>query len=538
MASTESKPQDAKVSRSQWVQFLALVFGAFVAIEAMAFQAPAIPVISQHFELPTYLAGLILLTFYVASATLYPIVGRLADQYGRKKMLIIGMVIFAISEVAAAIAPDFTVFLIARVFQGIAVGFILPIAIAYIGVIFPPEKRGMASGIFSSVQAIAAMSGAAIAGYLILQYGWQITYWLSAILAVLGLIVVLLFVEESKGEKQTSFDFIGLILIFVTSATLLSVSTIGKTFGFFSPYAIITLIVGIVALSLLWICENRIHNPLVELSLLKIKLFSMAVGINLLIVATFMLFIYCMNFFITSRPGGDASQTGLFYMFLYGASSIGGLIVGRLSDKINGRSILIAIFFIPMIIMFIFTMLDASMPFNIIAVLAVCLGFVSGANTPILMKFALNEVPKEKLAAGAGLFSFIRDFGTPLGSVSGIVLFSIFKDSALKETLLASATEAGIASEHSAALLAAAQTGTVDNSALAEQLATLDVSFESIFATANAAGLTSAVHSIAYIAMALFATILFLCFLIPKAKKAPAPVTIASEMVVVEETVS
>ena len=538
MASTESKPQEAKVTRSQWVQFLALVFGAFVAIEAMAFQAPAIPVISQHFELPTYLAGLILLTFYVASATLYPIVGRLADQYGRKKMLIIGMVIFAISEVAAAIAPDFTVFLIARVFQGVAVGFILPIAIAYIGVIFPPEKRGMASGIFSSVQAIAAMSGAAIAGYLILQYGWQITYWLSAILAVLGLIVVLLFVEESKGEKQTSFDFIGLILIFVTSATLLSVSTIGKTFGFFSPYTIITLIVGIVALTLLWICENRINNPLVELSLLKIKLFSMAVGINLLIVATFMLFIYCMNFFITSRPGGDASQTGLFYMFLYGASSIGGLIVGRLSDKINGRSILIAIFIIPTIIMFIFTMLDSSMPFNIIAALAVCLGFVSGANTPILMKFALNEVPKEKLAAGAGLFSFIRDFGTPLGSVSGIVLFSIFKDAAFKETLLASATEAGIASEHSAALLAAGQTGTVENSALAEQLATLGVSFESIYTTANAAGLTSAVHSIAYIAMALFATILLLCFLIPKAKKAPAPAVIAQEMVVVEETVS
>ncbi|QPQ34444.1 MFS transporter [Lysinibacillus sp. JNUCC-52] len=538
MASTESKPQNAKVTRSQWIQFLALVFGAFVAIEAMAFQAPAIPVISQHFKLPTYLAGLILLTFYVASATLYPIVGRLADQYGRKKMLLIGMVIFAISEVAAAIAPDFTVFLIARVFQGVAVGFILPIAIAYIGVIFPPEKRGMASGIFSSVQAIAAMSGAAIAGYLILQYGWPIIYWISAALAFLGLIVVLIFVEESKGEKQSSFDYIGLILIFVTSATLLSVSTIGKTFGFFSSYTIITLIVGIVALTLLWICENRINNPLVELSLLKIKLFSMAVGINLLIVATFMLFIYCMNFFITSRPGGDASQTGLFYMFLYGASSIGGLVVGRLSDKINGRSILIAIFFIPTIVMFIFTMLDASMPFNIIATLAVCLGFVSGANTPILMKFALNEVPKEKLAAGAGLFSFIRDFGTPLGSVSGIVLFSIFKDAAFKETLVANATEAGITSEHSAALLAAGQTGTVENSALAEHLTSLGVSFESIYTTANAAGLTSAVHSIAYIAMALFATILFLCFLIPKAKKAPATAVIASEMVVVEETVS
>ncbi|MGE7843506.1 hypothetical protein ACQKNX_22355 [Lysinibacillus sp. NPDC093712] len=152
------------------------------------------------------------------------------------------------------------------------------------------------------------------------------------------------------------------------------------------------------------------------------------------------------------------------------------------------------------------------------------------------MKFALNEVPKEKLAAGAGLFSFIRDFGTPLDSVSGIVLFSIFKDTACKETLLASTTEAG--SEHSAALLAAGQTVTDENCALAEHLTSLGVSFESIFTTATAAGLTSAVHTIDYIAMALFAIILFLYFLIPKAKKAPVLAVIASGMVVVEETVS
>lgn len=538
MESMETNPQSEKITKSQWVQFLSLVFGAFVAIEAMAFQAPAIPVISQHFELPTYLAGLILLTFYIASATLYPIVGRLADQYGRKKMLVIGMIIFTISEVAAAIAPGFILFLMARVFQGVAVGFILPVAIAYIAVIFPPEKRGMASGIFSSVQAFAAMSGAAIAGYLILQFGWPIIYWVSAALAFLGLVVVIIFVEESKGEKQESFDFLGLFLIFVTSATLLSVSTIGKTFGFFSPYTIITLIVGIGTIILLWICENRLKNPLIELSLLKIRLFSMAVGINLLIVATFMLFIYSMNFFTASRPGGDASQTGLFYMFLYGASSIGGLVVGRLSDKFSGRSILISIFFIPIIVMIIFTMIDVTIPFRNLAALAVCLGFVSGANTPILMKFALNEVPSEKLAAGAGLFSFIRDFGTPLGSVTGIVLFSIFKDTAFKETLLASASEAGISSEHSAALLAAGQTGTVENSALAEHLSSLGVSFESIYATANAAGLTSAVHTIAYIAMALFAIILLLCILIPKPKKIPATTTNTLEIKMVEETLS
>lgn len=513
MDNVKNTKKSEKITKSQWVQFIALIFGAFVSIEAMAFQAPAI---SEHFQLPTYLAGLILLTFYVASATLYPIVGRLADHFGRKKLLVIGMIIFTLSELLAAISSDFTIFLIARVFQGMAVGFVLPIAIAYIGVIFPPEKRGMASGIFTSVQAIAGMSGAAIAGFLILQYGWPIIYWVSAVLALLGLIVILLFVKESKGEKNESFDFIGLILIFVTSISLLSVSTIGKAYGFLSPITIITGIIGFVSIITLWIAENRIKSPLIELSLLKIRQFSMAVGINVLIVATFQLFIYSMNFFISTRPGGDASQTGLFYMFLYGAASIAGLVVGRLSDKFNPRTILIFIFFIPIIVMFIFSFIDATTSFKLIASLAVFLGFVSGSNTPILMKFALNETPSEKLAAGSGLFSFIRDFGVPLGSVSGIVLFSTIKDSVFQKTLLANANEAGIGNEYTNALLTAGKTGTVSDPALTDQLSTVGLTFETLYNSATSAGLTSAIHLIAYVTLVLFAIILLLCFLIPK----------------------
>lgn len=164
------------VQRSQWIQFIALLFGSFICIEAMVFQAPAIPSISQHFELPTYLAGLIIISFYITSASFYPIMGRIADQVGRKKILLFGMVVFAVSEAAAAISPTFSFFLVARVFQGFAVSCILPVAMAYISIIFPPEKRGFATGVFTAVQGIGSMTGAVIAGYLIKIYGWPIIY--------------------------------------------------------------------------------------------------------------------------------------------------------------------------------------------------------------------------------------------------------------------------------------------------------------------------------------------------------------------------
>src|SRR5699024_313666 len=129
----------------------------------MVFQAPAIPVIAKAFDVPTHLSGLIVISFYIMSAAFYPITGRLADQFGRKKIILTGMVLFMVSEFAAALSPTFTFLLTMRAFQGIAVACIFPIVIAYIGVIFPPEKRGFASGIFNGFQGIASMTGAAIA---------------------------------------------------------------------------------------------------------------------------------------------------------------------------------------------------------------------------------------------------------------------------------------------------------------------------------------------------------------------------------------
>lgn len=353
--------------RSQWGQFAALVFGSFISIEAMVFQAPAIPSISQHFLLPTYLAGLIILSFYISSTALYPVMGRVADQFGRKRVLLFGMTIFAISEFAAALSPSFSFFLGARVVQGFAVACILPVAIAYIGAIFPPEKRGMATGILSAVQAIASMTGAVIAGYLVQQYGWTIIYWISGVLSIIGFVVIKVFVEESKGNGSRSLDFLGVFLLILTTGCMLSISTLVKSYGIFSHYTLGTLGLGVIAAISLWMAENRISNPIVELSLLKRRLYAMVVIIYLLVVAAFQSFIYSMNFFISSKPGGDVTEVGLFYMVIYGGSAIGGLIFGKLADKLNNKKLVLSILLIPIFTLFIFSFIDTQTPFSYIS---------------------------------------------------------------------------------------------------------------------------------------------------------------------------
>ena len=514
---------DNKLLRSQWIQFSALVFGAFIAIEAMVFQAPAIPAISQHFEIPTHLSGLIILSFYIASTALYPIAGRVSDQIGRKRVLLFGMTVFFLSEVAAAISPNFSFFLVARVFQGFSVACILPVAIAYIGIIFPPEKRGFASGIFTAVQGIASTTGAVIAGFLVKIYGWSIIYWISAVLALIGLLVVKFFVPESKGSGgKVKLNFVGALLILLCTGCLLSVSTMVSNFGISSPFTLGVLACGIGTAIILWFTENRNAQPILELSLLKKRLFAQLILINLIIQAAYQAFIYAMNFFISTRPNGDVSESGLFYMFIYAASVCGSLLFGKLIDKFNNKKLLIFVLSLPILTLVLFSFITVSTSFSNVSLLAMLFGFGLGSATPIFIKNALSVMPEEKYGSGSGLFSFIRDFGAPLGSVTGIVLFSYLTNIFTNSSLRAQAEQAGV----NPALMGSVEQANISGGenidpSLATELTSLGITIDELIAKASSDGLTLAIQNMAYILIGIFAIALVLSFFLPTKKRAP-----------------
>lgn len=506
--------------RKQWIQFIALVFGAFVCIEAMVFQAPAVPIIAEHFGVPSFLAGLIILSFYIASTAFYPIAGKIADSVGRKRVILFGMFMFTISEFAAALSPTFSFLLFARVVQGVSVACILPVALSYIGVLFPPEKRGMASGIFSAFQALASTTGAVIAGYLIGIYGWPVVYWISGILTIIGFFIVLFLLPESKGEKGKSLDIIGTLLIIVTTGCLLTVSTLVRSFGAGSVITLGTLAGGVLAAVLLWVHQSRQSNPLIELSLLRNRLFAVVVVANLVIVGGYQLFIYAMNFFLTTRPGGDVAETGWFYTAIYSSAFVGNLVYGKLSDKFNGKKLILGILMLPVVTLFFYAFgVNAGTEFSLIFVITFIFGFAMGATVPPIIKYALGVIPPEKYSTGTSLFQFIRDFGAPLGQVTGIVLFTTLTATFTQASLINEAEVAGISANHIAAVEQAGISGGEQiDEGLESELQSMGISFEDLMTAATAEGFSDALKIIAFITIAIFIISFLLSLLIPNNK--------------------
>ncbi|AKU11374.1 major facilitator superfamily protein [Azoarcus sp. CIB] len=403
-------------SRTAWKIYAALLFGTFVTIEAAAFQAPALPSLTKHFGIPINLAALVLMSYFVGLTVFAPIMGRLGDQRGRKRVLLAGLLVFALSEFAAAAAANFHVFLAARFAQGLGVACILPGVFAYIGHLFPEQRRGMALGIFAMTMTLGAASGGLLGGLLIDRLGWPSVYWISGALALAGLVPVALLVPDIRSERSAA--------LFATIAALLSLPTWIGNFGLRSPYTAVIVATGVLGLTLLWRNSQRVAAPVIDVAILRLPAFALPSAIYWLHLLSFSGVVYALAFFINGRPGGSAAQFGFVTLFLYGSSVLASPLAGRLVDRIAPRHVTTAALAVMLAGLALLLTLRSDTPLWFVIATVCVLGLAMGCNTPAVMKLALGAVPPERLGAGTGLFSTLRDLGAPTGSSVSLATFS------------------------------------------------------------------------------------------------------------------
>ena len=504
-------------SKSPWLSFSALVAGTFVALEAAGFQSPAIPTIVKSFGIAPVLSGLILLCYYIGATTFGPVMGHFADLYGRKRMITIGLAIFAASEFLAAISTNFYFFLLCRFIQGLGSACILPAAVAFVGHLFPKEKRGFPLGVLASATYIGASIGSILGGFLVKDYGWSIIYWVSGGLALVGLVLVSLWVEETPREEKKAFDYLGTTLLFLALGSLLSVTTLGSSQGWTSPYTLSALAIGLIGVLLLWIVENRSDNPVVDLSLLKRSELSLTAFIKFFTIALQQVVTYSLVYFLVSRPGGDSSDVGFVNMFAYIASAVGGLVMGKFfADKFKTKYIIIVNFIIFGCGLILYSRMDASTPIWYAVMFVILLGLSNGSQTPALMKMALGVLPKDKLSKGSGLIVMLRDSGIPAGGATGLAVFNSINASNTQEALLNKARQAGVSDNMQTAVEQAGRSaGQVIDPGLAVHLQTLGIKFDNLLTAAKLDAIPQTMQTLAYILLGVTVILLLISFRLP-----------------------
>ncbi|HKO97277.1 MAG TPA: MFS transporter, partial [Pyrinomonadaceae bacterium] len=213
-------------------------------------------------------------------AALLLVGGSLGDHYGRKRIFLIGISLFALASAWCGLAPNIEQLIVARAVQGIGGALLIPGSLAIISASFPPKQRGRAIGTWSGFSAITTAIGPVLGGWLIENVSWRAVFFLNLPLAVAVIVITLRSISESRDRKHTgAIDWLG--------ATLATLGLGGVTFGliessrlgYLNTPVLATIGGGLVILAVFVLVEARIKSPMLPLELFRSRNFS---GANLL----------------------------------------------------------------------------------------------------------------------------------------------------------------------------------------------------------------------------------------------------------------
>jgi EmrB/QacA subfamily drug resistance transporter len=299
---------------------------------------PALPVFQEEFGASTAWATWILTGFLVSAAVSTPILGRLGDQFGKERMLLVSLGLFLAGCLGAAFAWNLGSLIAFRVLAG-AGGALFPLSFAIIRDELPPEKVKVGIGLLSAVWGIGGGFGIVLSGVIVDHLSWRYLFLLGSIPVALSLVLVHRYVPESPIRSPSRVDVPGALLLSGALLTLMVGLTEGESWGWTSP-ELMSLIAAAAGLFVLWVLvERRSAEPMVDLKMLAhrpVLLTNVATMISGF--ALFSCFVLVPTFVQTDASNGygfgaTATQAGLFLL----PSSVAMLFAGPLAGVLGRR---------------------------------------------------------------------------------------------------------------------------------------------------------------------------------------------------------
>jgi EmrB/QacA subfamily drug resistance transporter len=242
--------------------------------------------------------------------------GTLADRYGRKRIYVIGVVLFALASTLCGLSAGIHQLIAARGLQGVGAALLVPGSLAIISASFPEKERGRAIGIWSGFTSISAAFGPVLGGWLIENVSWRAIFFINLPVAVLVLLLVFRYVPESREPNPGKLDFAGATLATLGLGALVYGLIAAGSTGFTQPAVLIALIGGLVLLALFFVVEMRASNPMFPLALFRSASFMGANALTLLLYAALggSLFFFPLNLIQVHGYSATAAGAALLPM--------------------------------------------------------------------------------------------------------------------------------------------------------------------------------------------------------------------------------
>ncbi|HET7430297.1 MAG TPA: MFS transporter [Nocardioides sp.] len=431
-ASTATTGRDPK-----WWTLTAVCTGVFMLLLDITIVNVALPDIQQ--ELDASLSDLqwVIDAYALSLAALLLTAGSLADLFGRRRVFVIGLVVFTVGSVACGAAQDIFFLQVSRAFQGIGGAAMFSTALALLAAAFHGKDRGTAFGVFGATTGVAVAIGPVLGGALTSGISWRWIFFVNVPICLVALAVSLTRVVESKDRHAGRPDWIGFVTFSIALGALVyGLIEAGKD-GWGTTRVVASFVVSAVLLVLFVVSQLRQEHPMFDLGLLRKPTFTGGLVAAFGVSASIFSLLTYLVIYVQNVLGYSAVATGVRFLFLSVASFFAAAIAGRLSERVPVKWLIAPGFLVLGTgLLLIHGIADDSSWTHLIPGLLVA-GVGIGMINPPLASTAVGVVPVARAGMASGVNSTFRQVGIATGIAALGSIFSQQVADAVRPTLAA-----------------------------------------------------------------------------------------------------
>ncbi|WP_453984915.1 MDR family MFS transporter [Brevibacterium casei] len=406
-----------------------LLGAAFVTLLNETVMGVAIPHLVTDLGVTLSVAQWTTTAFMLTMAVVIPTTGFLLRRLTTRQVFLLAMSLFTAGTLLGALAPEFSVLLVARVIQASGTAMMMPLLMTTIMTVVPESERGRFMGRITIVMAVAPALGPTLSGLILSTLSWPFLFWIILPVAVLMMAIGALRLRNVGETTTAPLDWVSLPLTALGFGGLVyGFSTLGSADPGMVPVAVTALALGVLGLGLfVWrqLVLQREDRALLDLRVFRSRTFALAIGLVVVMMAAMFGSIILLPIYLQNVLAQDAVTTGL--MLLPGGLAMGlaAPVVGRLFDRFGPRPLVIPGALIASAVLWALTGLDETSPawFVLLGHVGLSLG-VAMMMTPLLTS-ALGSLPPQLYSHGSATVGAIQQVAGAIGTALFITVLSL-----------------------------------------------------------------------------------------------------------------
>lgn len=414
---TRSEQHPAQLTPEQRRLVLAAsALGAFAATVKATGVNVVLPTLVEVFDAPFASVQWVVLSYLLASIALLPIIGRLGDLLGKRRVFLAGFAVFALGSVLCALAPTMQLLIAVRSVQGVGAAVLTSLGLALVTDVYPASERGRAIGVNGAVISAGVVLGPSLGGLIADAFSWRWVFGAGVLVVAAGAALAWRVVPRQAAAGARAFDLPGALTVVAALLSLSLALTLGQGRGFAAP-SVLALFAASVALIVAFVAiERRAPSPVVDLRLFRAPALTIGLLTGLATFTAISGVILLMPFYLEGVLGFAPRQVGLLMAVVPVVLVIMAPIAGWAADRFGERPVTL----IGLSSVFIGYLLvgrldqDTTVARYLLSFLPVGLGmgtFQTPNNSAIM-----GAVQRSRSGTAGGLLALTRTFGQVLGT--------------------------------------------------------------------------------------------------------------------------